>query len=214
MLTIEEQRAIQAIVTSRDIPHLVHFTHVNNLSSILQYGFYPQSRKNDLAHGIAQINDQLRLDNKLEYSCFSITFPNSKMFYRVRNKIGGDWAVLLINKKILWEKECLFYPTNAANNSVRFNNVNDHKGHKALNDIFTSSDESPRDVFLSACDPTDEQAEVMISGIIEPSYIDAIIFDNQLVANHYYGLIKNKEVFYCRPATKIYTTRKAFRYGH
>ncbi|MFH4181086.1 DUF4433 domain-containing protein, partial [Acinetobacter baumannii] len=63
MPTTQEQQAIQAIVTAKNIPYLVHFTRVDNLPSILNNGFYPQSRKMQLLNGISHINDELRLDN-------------------------------------------------------------------------------------------------------------------------------------------------------
>lgn len=214
MPTPQEQQAIQAIVTARNIPYLVHFTRTDNLPSILNHGFYPQSRKMELLSGISHINDELRLDNKKDHTCFSITFPNSRMFFRVRNTFGGNWAVLLINKKILWEKDCLFYQSNAASNIVRFNSINDHKGSYALSKMFLSSYECPRENFLLDSDPTDEQAEVMIPGIIESSYIDSIIFDNNDIAMQYRNLVKDKEIHYCQPVTRIYTTRRAFRYGY
>lgn len=210
----QEQLAIQAIVTAKNIPYLVHFTRIDNLPSILKNGFYPQSRKMELSAGIPHINDHMRLDNKKDHTCFSISFPNSKMFFRVRNTFNGDWAVLLINNRILWEKECLFYQTNAASNSVRFNSIDSHQGSHALSKMFLSSDECPRDSFLLDCDPSDEQAEVMIPGIIESSYIDGIVFDNREIADEYNNRIKDKKIFYCQPVTKIYTTRKAFRYGY
>lgn len=214
MPTIEEQLAIQAVVTAKNIPYLVHFTRVDNLPSILKNGFYPQSRKTELAGGIPHINDPLRLDNKNDHTCFSISFPNSRMFFRVRNTFNGDWAVLLLKNQILWEKECLFYKTNAASNSVRFNSIDNHQGSHALSAMFLSNDECPRDSFLLDYDPTDEQAEVMIPGIIEPSYIDSIVFDNREIADEYYNRVKDKKIFYCQPVTKLYTTRKACRYGY
>lgn len=214
MPTVQEQLAIQNIVKAKNIPYLVHFTHVGNLPSILKHGFYPQSRQTELSGAIHHINDYMRLDNKTDHTCFSISCPNSRMFFRVRNKFNGNWAVLLINNRILWEKECLFYQTNAASNSVRFNSINNHQGSHALSTMFLSSDECPRDSFLLDCDPTDEQAEVMIPGIIESSYIDAIVFDNREIADEYNNRIKDKEILYCQPVTRIYTTRKAFRYGH
>ena len=47
MLTAQEQKAIQAIVTARNIPYLVHFTRVENLPFILQHGLQPRSVVDD-----------------------------------------------------------------------------------------------------------------------------------------------------------------------
>ena len=116
MPTVQEQLAIQAIVTARNIPYLVHFTHVDNLPSILQHGLQPRSvvddanqNKNNILFGKNIIfNDSYRVDYKREYNCLSVSFPNWRMFWGCRQNSGGNWVVLLLHPKILWEKESLF----------------------------------------------------------------------------------------------------------
>ena len=86
-------------------------------------------------------------------------------------------------------------------------------GVDALARMYHYSDTLPRESFLLNCDPTNDQAEVMVPGIIDPSYINSIVFDNRQIADHYFKNITDKSVYYCTPSTKIYTTRRACRNG-
>lgn len=70
---------IQSIVAQRGIEHLVHFTRVDNLASIMQNGIIPiantaQNQINPV------INDPYRWDGHTNASCLSITRPNHHMF--------------------------------------------------------------------------------------------------------------------------------------
>lgn len=103
---------------NKGIPYLVHFTNVENLDSILTNGLYPRSQVDSDPLIKASVNDTIRVDYKPEYNCVSISFPNCRMFYKCRQQPSSSWVVLLLNPKILWEKDCLFYPTNAASNTV------------------------------------------------------------------------------------------------
>ena len=71
---------IQQITQARKIPHLVHFTRLENLDSILNHGLL--TRAECAARQIASVNtDTQRLDYQ-EAVCVSVSFPNYKMFYR------------------------------------------------------------------------------------------------------------------------------------
>ncbi|MDH2535038.1 DarT ssDNA thymidine ADP-ribosyltransferase family protein [Acinetobacter baumannii] len=215
MPTPQEITAIQKIVQERKIPYLVHFTRVNNLPSILQHGIVSQNLFSQI-NNQPLITDPLRLDNKRDYSCFSIAFPNHRMFYRARNNIIGDWVLIRLSTQILWDYDCLFYPINAADNLVRFRDINDFQGSIALSNLFLNSDENPRESFLHSYDPTNDQSEVMVPGVIGSNYIQDIIFDSQQVAQDFINRIPDhgKQLYYCPPNQKFYTTRKACRYGH
>ncbi|ENV67404.1 Uncharacterised protein [Acinetobacter junii] len=215
MPTPQEITAIQQIVIEKTIPYIVHFTRVDNLPSILTHGIYPPNSF-PLINNQALITDPLRLDNKRDYSCFSIAFPNHRMFFRVRNNIQGDWVLLRLSRQILWDFDCLFYPINAADNFVRFRDINEFKGSTALRNLFLNTEDNPREPFLHACDPTNDQSEVMVPGIINSNYIEDIIFDSQQVAQDFINKVPNhgKNLYYCPPNQKFYTTRKACRYGY
>ena len=183
--TQQEIQDIQNIVTIRAIPYLVHFTRLENLYSILNNGLVPRavidnSPKNS-PFRVVQVNDEIRVDYKTTFNCASIGFPNCRMFYKYRQLKGAGWVILLLRPKILWEKNCLFYPVNAASATVSYLPIAQFSTAQALENMFAEQ----RDPWLQPHDPTDVQAEVMIEGIIEPNYIGICLFETQELANQY-----------------------------
>lgn len=161
---------IQELIQQRKINQLFHFTHSNNLTSILDNGLLSRSEL-DKEYKY-DFNDEDRIDGHMDAICLSISFPNARMFWKYRNSKPGDWVILEIHSSILWRKNCAFYPTNAASNKVRFENIELLKGSKALSCLF--SDEvfgMKRDANLPAEYTTDVQAEVLVFEKIDPVYI-------------------------------------------
>lgn len=181
---------IQEVVQQRNITRLFHFTHSDNLSSILENGLLSRSELDDETNGYNyDFNDEDRIDGHLDGICLSISFPNAKMFWKYRSLKPGDWVILEINPSILWSKNCAFYPTNAASNNVRFNELELIKGDAAFSALF--SDEVfgiQRDVNLPAEYTTDVQAEVMVFEKIDPLYIVNTFHSNKQSAEHFKGL--------------------------
>lgn len=114
-----EQLKIKEISEKRNIQSLVHFTMLDNLESILKHGLLPVSvieRRNIKA----VITDPTRYDNEKDAICLSISYPNYKYFYWLRKNRYPDkaWVVIELKPDILWEKDCAFCITNAANKNV------------------------------------------------------------------------------------------------
>ncbi|CAI1017416.1 Uncharacterised protein [Serratia quinivorans] len=179
---------IQEIVQQRNITRLFHFTHVDNLSSILENGLISRSEL-DKKNSVYDYNDEDRIDGYLDAICISISFPNAKMFYKYRRSKLGNWAILEINPSILWDKNCVFYPTNAASNNVRINNHDLMKGGEGFSALFLD------DVFLVQRDknlpneyPTDVQAEVLVFENIPPQYIVNTFHSNRESAEYFKNL--------------------------
>lgn len=213
MPTLEEQTAIQAVVTNRDIPYLVHFTRVENLPSILRNGLRPRGLLNDLTNEVTLVNDAIRADGKIGYNCLSVSFPNCSMFWRCRIDENGerdntDWVVLLISKRVLFDKNCLFYPINAATNSVSSLPINKFNNAIALEAMFAEG----RDHWLQNHDPTDVQAEVMVEGVIEPEYFGYCLFENQELKDRYNSLFPNTHIKMMHH-TPMFSNRKYARFN-
>lgn len=176
--------SIENILQERQIQYLCHFTRLENLESILTYGVIPRSNLYNKEfnnnpclpiHGI--FNDRYRIDGKTDATSLSISFPNSSMFYGLRcSNNDAQWAVVVLSAKILIDKNCAFYPTNAANNHVRHLPTANFQGVDALNALFEGADEE-REYLLSK-DPTDVQAEVLVFNEIEHRYIVGCVFDS------------------------------------
>ena len=162
---------IQNIIQQRNITRLFHFTHTDNLSSILENGLLSRSDLNDKGNDY-YFNDSDRIDGHLDAICLSVSYPNAKMFYKYRSLKAGDWVLLEIHPSVLWTKDCAFYPTNAASNSVRFKNIDLMKGATAFSDLFADDVYgTAREGYLTDEYTTDVQAEVLVFEKIDTSYI-------------------------------------------
>lgn len=167
--------SIEGILRERDINYICHFTKVGNLESIFRYGLCPRcylydEETNPDSEIVGIVNDQFRYDNHTNASCLSISFPNSKMFYRFREENDSEWVVILFDAAyILRNKNCAFYPTNAASNQVRFQDVSNFQDILAFQQLFVGDQECRQ--FLLSKDPTDVQAEVLVFDRIEASSI-------------------------------------------
>jgi ssDNA thymidine ADP-ribosyltransferase, DarT len=168
---------IQGFVAQRRIKYLFHFTRLENLDSILTRGLLTPSGCS--IDKIACIStDHHRFDQE-DAICASIEFPNYKMFYRSRCAlIGSTWAVLGINPKVLWEKNCAFCKENAASTAVTCLPLISRQGEAAFRSLFDDFEGKPR-ASLNIPDsyPTNPQAEVLILEAVEPRYIVGAAFN-------------------------------------
>ncbi len=199
---------IKNSIQERNIDYLFHFTQEKNISSILKFGLLPRSMSAFIGIGI-NYNDSLRLDNREDYNSLSISFPNSRMFYKYRklgeNK-GINWAIIVFNPEILYLKTCLFCQTNAANTNIRNTSDIQLKNFSAFEALF--KDELKRkELNLPSSYPTDEQAEVLVNGIIEPKYIHSIAFNKKDLVYKYKSLFPEFDIRY---DNSIYNSRSYF----
>ena len=180
---------IESIVTTLEIPFLLHFTQATNLPSILNHGLYSIEKAKE-AGIVTNINDNLRLDNRLNGTSVSIAYPNAKMLYKYRiEKPKADWVIIAIDPSVLWEKDCAFCKKNAATKFIRDLPVNQLKTAQAFQSMFDEVNDINgslrKKLSLYSCDPTDVQAEVLVLDIIEPQYINAILFEKGDVYDEY-----------------------------
>lgn len=185
---------IERAVKSRKIEHLIHFTRFCNIENILKHGIIP--RKQLIRESTAfAFNDMHRLDELTEASCFTLTHPNYKMFYPLRlDNPSLDWVVIRLKPSILWEKTCLFCPTNAANNSVRFKTKAERQGVDAFQGLFSEREGFPTRLQLGLADnePTDVQSEVLVLDVVEPKYIVDILVDEKTKMKDFNAILKTK----------------------
>ncbi len=187
MSNVRDAEQIKEILVARGITRLYHFTRLINLESIVENGLLTreQIREQELK---SAFSDNRRWDDHPNATCCcSIEFPNYKMFYVVRRNHGAyEWVVIEISPDILLEKDCTFYPMNAAKSEFRNKDVNDFKGVEAFNAMFQ---ERPRWTRAIAKIPesytTNPQAEVLVFDQIEPKYILGIYTDKQNIADEW-----------------------------
>ena len=180
----KRQAAIKRFVEERSIKELVHFTRVENLLSILEFGLLGRSTLEEEDFQ-ARFNDESRLDGNKDSVSLSIAFPNFKLFFRWSHADRHNWAVISIAPKVLWEKDCLFCRTNAASNDVRRIKGDERRKPEALYGLYEDYNGRDRQIKRGVLNltndmPTNPQAEVLVLEAIEPAYILKIhFFDKQ-----------------------------------
>lgn len=180
---MNDAEQIKQQVEEHGIEWLVHFTHIQNVDSILEHGIMPRSETQKLGIHLGEqfiFPDEFRTDGK-NASCLSIMFPNNKMLWHKRQKYGDEnWVFLLLKPDVLWECDCAFYPTNAASEGLRHKPVENFKTAGAFEAMFAgevkkhTTDETTkitRSSELKSYLPTDVQAEILVFNTISPDYI-------------------------------------------
>lgn len=171
------------VVMTRNIKWLCHFTPRSNLHNIMLNGLVTRN----LIPDNAKVTDSNRFDRNPTAICLSISRPNSPMMYW-KEKDGFDLCLLLIDPAVLSNKECAFFPHNAATACYRRFSFEDLMGANSLEALFNpivniekadgSTRSFTRSQFLPQYDTTSEQAEVQCRENIEPEYIRFVIEDN------------------------------------
>ena len=186
---VERDLMIDGIVRARGIEHLVHFTQAENLPSIFREGLV--SVEDARAHEInIRTNDADRYDGYLNAISLSVSFPNAYMFYKLRKlHPEKDWAILLIDPAVLYEKRCGFCQFNAADKRIPKQSEDALIGAELLTGMFDRSIRSKDSEFLRPCDPTDPQAEVLIFEPIELARIRKVVFFDEEVLRCYEDVV-------------------------
>lgn len=185
MEVLKTKNAINDFIKERKITSLYHFTKAENLHGILKNGLLSRRTLNE--NGMAYLyNDEVRLENRSEANCLSISFPNYKMFYKYRDQSRGhEWCVIEINPRVLYEKECLFCIENAASNSENMRSDEEKKGIEGLKKLFYNEDYR-RKINLNYNFTTNPQAEVLVLEDIGVEYIETIYFRENPVKFPFY----------------------------
>lgn len=149
---------------SRNVTEFVHFTVADNLEGILRQGLLPRATLD--RQGASYIStDDLRLEGKAVVN-LSITNPNIKMFYGKRKELSDRlFAILTLDPALLSDSagSYEFSSTNAASSFSQ---------PCSVEELFAGN----RPAFFESSWPTDNQAEVLISGRINPEFIRTIQF--------------------------------------
>jgi hypothetical protein len=166
-----------------NIEHLVHFTHIDNLESILNLGLL--SRKELHARGEDfRIMDNQRNDGILEAYCLSVSFPNYQLFYKARHKLDKsepyDWVVIEINPKVLLYNKIAFARYNAASSTQKKIPVADLVNVQSFENLFTAEPNKPsrNEIKLPDNYTTNPQSELLCFDNIATEFIQSVNFLN------------------------------------
>lgn len=182
---------MRSLIDEKGIRNLYHFTNVDNLNSIYMKGLVPRSELTKMGISFTY-NDEYRRDGFPNSVSMSIEFPNYKMFYRLRCMHPDyNWAVLKIDPNVLVEFCCAYSWTNAADTSSSSIPIDVRTGEEAFLELFQDRDGYPRRESLNIPKsyPTNPQAEVLVFDTIPCGYINAVIFDKDILTEKYRKLL-------------------------
>ena len=175
-----KNKPIKKATKRRGIKHLYHFTQQDNLKSILRHGIVSRKRLQKSKQIDARINDKERLDGLFNTISCSIEGINESLFYVFRKRTRTNWVIIELKASILWKEKCAYCATNAANNRVRRLPKNYLLSKRAFKYMFAESSYgvSRKKLKRSKNEPTDAQAEVLVFGRIDPSYITRVYLED------------------------------------
>ena len=105
------------------------------------------------------------------------------MFYAFRQKdVTKEWVIIACHASILWEKDCAFCATNAAQSSMTATTIQSRKGKAAFLELFKDAANKPTRSSIGLKDflTTDPQAEVLVFDTVEPRYILGVCCQNRI----------------------------------
>lgn len=168
----------------KKIDALYHFTHKENLASILSNGLLTKKSLTDKRFRY-RYNDEHRWDGMEDTISLSISHPNHKMFMKYAKPTGlENWAILKISPNLLSSKQenslgsysdynylnkAIFNKFNAASFAMKTLSIEERKSHKAFLDMFESNIGKTLETYTF-----DNQAEVLYQGDIPKEFIDEI----------------------------------------
>jgi hypothetical protein len=201
------KKEIKAFAQELEIPHLVHFTHISNLESIMEKGLLSRKKVDDLDEDTVT-NDEERHDRRTHTISLSIAHPNDLMFYKYRDK-DEDWCVIGLKKKVLWELGCLFLKNNAAD--ARMSNKEDKELSTltAFRSMYDEMDDldTREEQCLKPFDPTDKQAEILVPEEIPVEYIIGVYVSSRKIKKLYSELLADYQVKVHSPDKGVYASR-------
>ena len=185
MLLHIEENCLRQEADRRNIKHCVHFTQACNLSSIIKHGLLPRTIL-DEQHIDYKCTDGQRLDAVQGSVSISLTFPNYKMFYKCRQHIDGDWAVLLLDPFYVLSLDCAYCYTNAASSAVSKTSLEERSSLASFLGLFYEPEESSRQQRnLADNETTDPQAELLVCEAIPLQAVQCVIFQDEEKALKY-----------------------------
>ncbi len=207
-----DDERLRSFLRVNQIDTLYHFTRIENLASILNFGLLP--RKVLETKKISSIfNDPFRYDNCTNATCLSIEFPNYKMFYSLRMaEPNTKWVVLKLNIDILFEYKCAYCWANAGDASMYNKPLQSRMGTDAFIDLYSNHNGYPKreETKINDWFPTNPQAEVLVFDVIPLKYIDSINFQDCTTLNNFKHLIPDSIIAKVYP--KVFSYRSDWEF--
>lgn len=169
---------IAAVVETRQIEAVLHFTRLENLPGILEYGLHARSELGDVDFNVYP-SDTNRLDEEDDAVSVSISCYSPRMFAAKRYRAGNKpWVILGLHPSLLWNYHCRFFRRGAPRSATK-SEIGKRYGGFALEKLFDDYSllmEPNKTGFrakygLLPSWPTFSDSEVQVMGSIHPGFI-------------------------------------------
>lgn len=202
----ESGLTIEGILSKRKISELMHFTKIENLTSIINHGLLSVEQLNEA--GIQyHFNDAKRYDGRKNCICTSVEFPNPANLKTFRDKYPEcSWAIIILDAQLILNHSCFFAEHNAATTYIK-NDIKSRQSPEAFERMFaevvqgkTNADgkvekytrkQMHNDI---SCLPTSYQAEILVENYIEQEFIKGVIFMNDNDMKKYQNMLAAKKI--------------------
>lgn len=167
--------ALVEVLRKRKIGKILHFTHVDNLESILSIGIQTKSEVIDSKIKFIETDPQ-RFDGFLESISFSIHMPNTFLLAVKNKELKNEIVVLEIAANCLLVKPFAAFPSNAAGGIFSDEITQDpyrFVGQRGLEGIYLNKN-LRKEANLHSAEPTDQQSEILFFDTIDTAQILAI----------------------------------------
>ncbi len=205
----KKEKEIRQFLRKNRISFLTHFTHSDNLKSILQFGLLPSSiLRNNRTFDKVRFNGAPLPELWSGFIPCNISFPDYKLFTQLQNHQPSDWIVLLIDSGILADFPCYFFPERArdfvSRAAVPGQYLTGQQSFSDLKHLFSDQDQVKRKKLgIPSYYTTNPTSEILVSLPIAPSYIRQVFFYSEykfnqwLLTNTVFALSQDKNRWAC-----------------
>lgn len=185
----KRNNALRQFIRKNKLSFLTHFTRMDNLKSILQFGILPASiLQSNRTFNFVRRNEVALPSEWDSLVSMNISFPDYKLFNQLQNHQPSDWVILLIDIRVLTDFPCYFFPgraletiTTAPAPQIVLQDYQKASDFKAL--FSDRKDVKRKDLDIPPFYPTDPTSEVLSFFPIAPSYITQVFFHSDYKFN-------------------------------
>ena len=187
----KRNNAVRQFIRKNKLGFLTHFTRMDYLKSILQFGILPASvLKSNRTFEFVRRNEITLPPEWDGLVSMNISFPDYRLFNQLQNHQPSDWVILLIDTRVLSDFPCYFFPGRALETIQSAPEPNmflpDYQKAEDLKALFSDREDVKRkDLDIPSFYPTDPASEVLSFFPIAPSYITQVWFHSDYKFNQW-----------------------------
>ena len=187
----KRNNAVRQFIRKNKLGFLTHFTRMDHLKSILQFGILPAAvLKSNRTFEFVRRNEITLPPEWDGLVSMNISFPDYRLFNQLQNHQPSDWVILLIDIRVLIDFPCYFFPGRALETIMSAPEPNmflpDYQKAEDLKALFSDREDVKRkDLDIPSFYPTDPASEVLSFFPIAPSYITQVWFHSDYKFNQW-----------------------------